>query len=61
MYPKPIYEALPVLYAAAGWLSSKALSWPYAVVPTGAFALASILVLIQRWYYRRQFDDEDGR
>lgn len=59
MYPKPIYEALPWLYAAAGWLSFKALLWPYALVPISAFAAATVLVLIQRWYYRRQLNDEN--
>ena len=59
MYPKLIYEALPWLYAAAAWLSFKALSWPYALVPAGAFAIATVLVLIQRWYYRRQLSDNE--
>ncbi|MHB8253776.1 MAG: hypothetical protein ACYDEV_08760 [Acidiferrobacter sp.] len=59
MYPKPIYEALPGLYAVAGWLSFKALLWPYALVPAGAFAVATVMVIIQRWYYRRQADDGD--
>lgn len=59
VYPKPIYEALPWLYATAGWLSFKALSWPYALVPIGAFAAATVLVLVQRWYYRRQLSDEN--
>lgn len=59
MYPKAIYEALPGIYAAAGWLCWKALLWPYALVPAGAFAGATVLVIIQRWYYRRQFSDND--
>ncbi|HUW98795.1 MAG TPA: hypothetical protein VMV40_08150 [Acidiferrobacter sp.] len=60
MYPKILYEALPWLYALAAWLSFKALSWPYALIPAGAFALATVLVIIQRWYYRRQLDDGES-
>jgi len=58
VYPKLIYEVLPGLYALAGWLSFKALLWPYALVPAGAFATATALVIIQRWYYRRQLSSD---
>ncbi len=56
MYPKWIYEGLPLFYAAAGVACLKVLSWPYALLPVGAFVGAAGLVLIQRWYYRRQLD-----
>ena len=59
MYPKPLYETLPVFYAVAGWLCAKALPWPYALLPAGAFACAAVLVIVQRWYYRRQLNDEE--
>jgi len=59
LYPKWVYEALPWLYGLAAWVCWKGLLWPYALVPTGAFGLATVFVIIQRWYYRRQFDDED--
>ncbi|MDA8191619.1 hypothetical protein [Acidiferrobacter thiooxydans] len=55
MYPKLLYETLPVFYAVAAWVCMKALPRPYALLPTAAFALAAVLVVIQRWYYRRQF------
>jgi hypothetical protein len=55
VYPKLLYETLPVLYAVAAWVCIKALPSPYALLPTAAFALAAVLVVIQRWYYRRQF------
>ncbi|WP_297361208.1 hypothetical protein [Acidiferrobacter sp.] len=54
MYPKLLYEILPLFYAVAAWLCMKALPKPYALLPTAAFALAAVLVVIQRWYYRRQ-------
>ncbi|WP_298136579.1 hypothetical protein [Acidiferrobacter sp.] len=59
MYPKLLYEVLPVLYAVAAWLCAKVLAPPYGLLPTVAFAAASVLVIIQRWYYRRQLRDED--
>jgi hypothetical protein len=59
VYPKPIYEALPGFYAVAAWLCWRALLWPYALVPVGAFAAATALVIVQRWYYRRQLHDQD--
>ncbi len=59
MYPKRVYEALPWVYAVAGWLSFKTLLWPYALVPIAAFAAATVLVIIQRWYYRRQLSDDN--
>lgn len=61
MYPKTVYELLPFLYLGAGWISLRALSWPFAFVPASAFFVAALLVWVQRWYYRRQVNqDDDG-
>ncbi len=57
MYPKPVYESLPFAYSLAAWFSFRSLQWPYALFPAAAFGVAAILVVIQRWYYRRQFRD----
>ena len=60
MYPKYLYETLPVFYAAAAWLCAELLPWPLALLPIGAFAAAAFLVIIQRWYYRRQLNGPDA-
>ncbi len=57
MYPRFLYEALPVFYVVAGGLCAKFLPSPLAWLPAGAFLSAALLVIIQRWYYRRQLSD----
>ncbi len=57
MYPRFLYEVLPVFYTVAGWLCAEFLSPPLAWLPVGAFLGAALLVIIQRWYYRRQLND----
>ncbi|MDA8391106.1 MAG: hypothetical protein M0Z76_10325 [Gammaproteobacteria bacterium] len=54
MYPKPVYESLPLAYSLAAWLSLRSLPWPYALLPSAAFGVAAVLVAVQRWHYRRQ-------
>lgn len=59
MYPKWLYEVLPAFYVVCGGVSLKALPRPYGLVPAGAFAVAAGMVIIQRWYYRRQLIADD--